>query len=178
MSSKLAFLTVAVLRDPVGTPGAQGFVDRIPSVYGSADGSEGFIARSIRDVETWAHSWGDPVAPSCWGKVDDEKRLAMTLNLWADLESVAAFAYHGAHGEALSKRTEWFDRSELPVYVAWWVADDHHVDWNEAGERLDHLNANGPTALAFNFAKPFDAAGEPYRMDRSAVTRKVAVNGK
>ena len=55
----------------------------------------------------------------------------MTLSLWQDLESVAAFAYHGPHGEALAKRREWFEKYNLPVYVAWWVRADHRIDWKE-----------------------------------------------
>ena len=38
----------------------------------------------------------------------------MTLSLWKDLESVAAFIYHGAHGEALMKRRERFEKHKLP----------------------------------------------------------------
>ena len=33
MSYKLAFMTVGILREPVGREQVQGFVDRIPSVY-------------------------------------------------------------------------------------------------------------------------------------------------
>ena len=56
-----------------------------------------------------------------------------TLTVWDDLESVFAFAYYGVHGEALSKRKEWFVPPEWPTYVAWWVDDDHQPDWEEAG---------------------------------------------
>lgn len=38
-------------------------------------------------------------------------------------------------------------------YVAWWVSADHAMDWAEGSERLDRLYRDGPTALAFNFAR-------------------------
>jgi hypothetical protein len=176
MSRKLAFMTIGILHERVGDPQVQGFVDRLPSVYAAAESSDGFYARSIRNMETWEHSWGHQEPPSCYPKPDDDARLAMTLSLWKDIESVAAFAYHGAHGEALSKRNEWFQSLGLPNYVAWWVPDGHKIDWEEGGERLDYLHANGPTAFAFNFAVPFDADGQPYKLDRQAVRAKVSVN--
>jgi len=178
MSHKLAFLTVGVLHDQVGAPRVQGFVDRIPAVYAAADASDGFQDRSIRDVATWKHSWGEVVPPACYPKLDDEERYALTLSLWNDLESVAAFAYNGAHAEALSKRKDWFESHKLPGYVAWWVPADHEVGWKEGSERLDHLHAHGSSAFAFNFARPFDAAGNPCRLDRSAMEAKARMNGE
>lgn len=126
---KLAFLTVGVLHEPVGHPRVQGFVDRLPAVYAAADASAGFQARSIRDVVTWKHSWGEVVPPACYPKLDISERYAMTLSLWNDIESVAAFSYNGAHAEALLRRKDWFQSLGLPGYVAWWVPEDHHVGW-------------------------------------------------
>ena len=171
MAHKLAFLTVAALHEPVGSARVQGFIDRIPAVYAAADGSDGFQARSIRDVATWKHSWGEVVPPACYPRMDDTQ-YAMTLSLWNDLESVAAFSYSGAHGDALKKRADWFQALGLPTFVAWWVPEDQDVDWKEAADRLDHLHAHGPSAFAFNFARPFDAAGHPCRLDRAAIDAK------
>lgn len=173
---KLAFLTVGVLHEPVGIPRVQGFVDRIPSVYVAADQSDGFNARSIRDVNTWKHSWGEVVPPNCYRQFHDELRFAMTLSLWTDLESVAAFAYHGPHAEALTKRREWFATNDLPAYVAWWVPADHAVGWSEAAERMDNLHVKGSTAFAFNFSHPFDPAGNRFRLDPTEIKRKAALN--
>lgn len=177
MPSKLAFMTVGVLREAVGHAQVQGFVDRIGGVYGAAEASDGFHDRSIRDVGTWLHSWGPVELPNCFPAAPDEQ-IAMSLSLWKDLESVAAFTYHGAHGEALTKRREWFEKYDLPVYVAWWVAADHPIDWKEGNARLDHLHANGATAFAFNFARPFNPEGKACLLDREAVKAKAAVNAR
>jgi hypothetical protein len=168
VSASLAFLTVGVLREAVGSPRVQGFIDLLPTVYAAADASAGFQARSIRDVGTWKHSWGEVVPPACYPKLDDNERFAMTLSLWSDLDSVAVFAYSGAHREALKSRSEWFQSLGLPGYVAWWVPQNHEVDWKEGSERLDHLHAHGSSAFAFNFANPFDSSGNPCRLYRPA----------
>lgn len=176
MAKKLAFLTVGVLHETLSHPRSQGFVERLPSVYGAADRSDGFVARSIRDMQTYEHSWGPVRIPRCFSHVDDVNKLPTTLSIWDDLESVAAFAYHGAHGEAMSKRKEWFESHPNPTHVAWWIDEGHRIDWNEACERLDHLHEHGPTPFAFGFSSPFDADGRPRPMDPSVVRSKKLAN--
>jgi hypothetical protein len=58
MADRIAFFALGVLKAPVGDPQVQGFIDRLGDVYAAAEGSAGFFERSVRDVETWAHSWG------------------------------------------------------------------------------------------------------------------------
>lgn len=164
INPRIAFFTFGVLKGPVGAAVVQGFVDRIGDVYAAADGSAGFFDRSIRDVETWEHSWGPVIAPACAPEGIALTQLAMTLSLWRDLESVAAFAYHGVHREALSRREDWVDAGPWPSYAAWWVDQAHRPNWSEAVERIDHLHVHGSTPTAFTFLKPFDALGEPARI--------------
>ena len=167
MTDRIAFFTYGVLNAPVGHPTVQGFVDRIASVYASAEGSLGFFARSERNVHTLEHSWGPVIAPRCTPEGVSLNELAMALSLWRDMESVAAFAYRSAHGEALSHRTDWFRKGSWPVYVAWWVDENHTPNWTEAADRLDHLHVNGSTPSAFTFKQPFDANGAPARLKRA-----------
>jgi hypothetical protein len=178
MPFKLGFMTVGILREAVGHAQVQGFVDRIPGVYDATDRSDGFHARSIRDVGTWLHSWGPVELAACYPAPPDENQIAMTLSLWKDLESVAAFTYHGPHGEALTKRREWFEKHNLPVYVAWWVPDDQPIEWKDGNARLEHLHVHGSTAIAFDFARPFDAEGNACKLDREALKAKAAVNAQ
>lgn len=173
---KLAFYTVGLLHEDVSSERSKGFMDRAPGIYAVADKSDGFDSRSIRDYNTWLHSWGEIVTPACYACAGDDRRLATTLSLWRDLESVAAFVYHGPHSEALSKRREWFPDRELPVYVAWWVPDDASISWPDGADRTDHLYTNGSTPYAFNFSKPFDPHGNPVRLDAEEVKRKAALN--
>jgi Domain of unknown function (DUF3291) len=162
--TRIALFTLGVLKAPVGDAGVQGFLDRISEVYASADGSAGFLDRSVRDLQTWEHSWGPVVAPKCVSNALPLSQLAMTISLWCDLESVAAFAYHGVHREALSRRADWFATGPWPSYVAWWVNDHHKPNWNETVDRVDHLHIHGPTSAAFTFRHPFDSTGAPTRM--------------
>ena len=177
MPHQLAFMTLGILRKPFGHADVQGFVDRIPGVYAQMDASQGFHARSIRDLGTYLHSWGDTTLPAWYPKGGAvPEQVAVTLSLWADLESVAAFAYHGAHAEALSKRHEWADRAVVPMYVAWWVDADQPITFPEGYQRIEALYRNGSTAFTFNCAKPFDAEGKACVLDREAMKAKAAAN--
>jgi hypothetical protein len=126
-------------------------------------------------METFEHSWGPIVIPKCFG--DGNLMLnPTTLSLWEDLESVAAYAYHGAHGDAMPHRKEWFTSHDLPESCAWWVEEGHKMSWQEAADRLDHLHENGPTAHSFTIKKPFDADGNPASLRSDVVKMKVAEN--
>jgi Domain of unknown function (DUF3291) len=162
--ARIAFYTLGVLKEPVGHAVVQGFVDRIGDVYAAAEGSSGFFERSVRDVQTWEHSWGPIIVPKCIPGDLPATKLAMTLSLWRDLESVAAFAYRGVHREALSHRAEWFNVGRWPTYAAWWVPADHRPNWAEAAIRVDHLHQQGPGPTAFTFRQPYDSAGAPVPM--------------
>jgi len=161
MTARIAFFTLGVMRQPVGHAAVQGFVDRIAGVYAAMDGSAGFFARSQRNIETWEHSWGPMLLPRCAPAGLKFDRAIMTLSVWRDLKSVSAFAYRGAHGEALSKRAEWFETGPWPGYAAWWIAADHQPDWAEAVQRLDRLHEGGPSPAAFTFRQAYDADGCP-----------------
>ena len=173
---KLAFYTVGLMHEDVSSERSKGFVDRAPGVYAVADKSDGFDSRSIRDYNTWLHSWGAIITPVCYACAGDDKRLATTLSLWQDLESVAAFAYHGPHAEALTKRRDWFPDRQLPVYVAWWIPADASITWPEGAGRLDRLHTHGSTPHAFTFSKPFDPRGNPVRLDAATVKLKAERN--
>lgn len=168
---KLAFMTFGSLLGPYGDPAVQGFWDRVPSVFDSSDQTEGFVARSRRDPGVENHTWGLRMCPKCWGDKILPKHV-VTLSVWEDLESVTAFAYSGAHGEAMKLRREWFEQHEQPEHVAWWVDEGHQPTFQEAADRMDLLHDSGPTASAFSLRKPYDPSGTLYRIDNSAVRRK------
>lgn len=174
--AKLAFMTIGLLQAPDYDPWVQGFIDRIDANFTAADSSAGFLDRSTRDAISGEHLWGTAPVPRIFQGRDTEDRLPKTLSLWQDLESVYAFAYNGAHAEALSKRKEWFVKPEWPTYVAWWVPDDHTPSWPEAIERYDFLCQAGSSSVAFDFRQPFDASGQPVKLDREVVKTKALVN--
>jgi hypothetical protein len=168
MASHLAFMTMVILHEPFGHPRVQGFLDRLDSVYDEAAKNPGFIARSVRDFSNHTHSWGKVIAAKCFDSAPLD-RIASTLSTWTDLESVAAFAYSGLHGESMTHRRDWFEHRPLPTYVAWWIEEGEAVNWEKASARLDHLHDHGSSAYGFTFKEPFDSNGQPTKLDSAKV---------
>ena len=67
------------------------------------------------------------------------------------------------------ERPPWFQTPEWPTYVAWWVDDQHIPTREEAAAKLEQLHDQGATSEAFDFKSPFDANGNPWRMDRDKI---------
>jgi len=145
----------------------------VPHVYGSAVSTPGYLEHSKRDPETLKHNWGDLVAPNCWGGEVSNSHAA-TLSMWEDLESVAAFAYHGLHGEAMKRRQEWFVRRGLPEHVAWWQDDSDPISFGIAAQKMDLLHDLGPTPDAFSLRCPFVRNGRPVKINAEMVRTKAA----
>ena len=163
--AQVAVMTFGVFNGPPH----QGFLDSVPGVFEAVEQAKGYIDRR-------AHIGREVPMPEFDANHPPSDIPALTLSLWENLESLFAFAYHGAHGEAFKKRREWMSgRDEFPTYVIWWVEDGKLPEWEEACTRLDHLNDRGPSAYAFQFKTPFDADGHSLNLDREHV-KKLAGN--
>ena len=172
---RLAFYTFAHLLKPEGHPEVAGFFARNPANFAAAEASEGFIARSGYEIEPDREIWGAVVYPR-YNVATGDDEIAATLSLWEDLESVFAFAYNGVHAKALKRRHKWFQKVAWPTYAAWWVADDHVPDWQEAATRHEHLHDHGASDLVFDFSMPFGPDGAPVTLNRALVKTKMERN--
>jgi Domain of unknown function (DUF3291)/SnoaL-like domain len=171
---RVAFMTIGLLHETYEHPRTQSFSDRSGSNFLAAEASEGFIGYTSYPGPNDEQLWGMCVFPTNFQSEDYANRVATTLSLWQDLESVFAFAYNGVHAEALSKRKEWFLLPRWPSYVAWWVNDDHIPSWKEASTQYDKLHQEGSAPQAFDFKHPFGTDGRPMQIDREAAKRKAA----
>ncbi len=157
---RLGFFTFGILNGPFGDPKVQGFMDRVPDIFDTADGADGFIDRwrgSSDGMVTDADRWGEWEAP----KFAEGRKVcaAQTLSVWEDIESVYAFAYQGVHSEALRRAKLWTEEGDYSNHTAWWIGDDKWPTWSDACERHLHLYENGVTGHAFTLREPFDAGG-------------------
>lgn len=170
--ARIAFMTATILKKEWDDPAVKGFVDRIEASVQTLRKADGYIASDFDEVPEW--DWGELIMPDVLDRSEFANRYAYTLSLWQDLESVFAYAYNAAHGEALRHRREWFVKGEWPVHVAWWVADGHFPTWEEVIQRYERLCQEGPSPAAFNFKHAFNANGNPIKIDRERVRQKIA----
>ena len=167
---RLAIYNFGMFREPADSPSNQGFRDREPANFDAVERAPGFIGRAGYADERDRESWGKQIFPRFYVERGDGGAPS-TLSLWADIESLMAFAYSGLHAEALRRSADWFVPKRWPPYVLWWVAEAHRPDWREAVARFERLHDRGPAPEAFNFRSPFDKHGRPTVVDRETVKR-------
>jgi hypothetical protein len=168
----VAFMTLGVLQQPDNHPLVQGFVERADSVYADAEAFEGFVARFPDDFESGA-SWHLP-RPALFHSEEYAGRLAISLTLWRDLESVFAYSYSGPHSEALGRRKDWFVKPRWPSYVAWWADAGQLPTRLDAYARYDHLCGHGATPDAFDFRTAFGPDGSSVVVEMERVKVLIA----
>jgi hypothetical protein len=141
---QLAQLNVARLAHALDHPNLEAFISALDAVNAVADEAPGFVWR-LQEAEI-----GNATDIRPWG--DD---MIVNLSVWEDLASLESYVYGAAHAAVLKQRRMFFHRMERPSLVLWWVPDDHEPTLEEARERLDHLEENGPTPHAFTMRQHY-----------------------
>lgn len=141
---QLAQLNVGIIKGPMDSPLMADFAASLARINAVADRSPGFIWRLQTDD-------GDATAIRPF---EDEK-LLVNMSVWRDVESLQQYVYSTAHVELLRRRREWFESMNTAFLVLWCVPAGHRPSIAEAIEKLEVLRANGPTAAAFTFRRPF-----------------------
>ena len=86
------------------------------------------------------------------GALGGDPRVASTLSLWRDVESLRAFVFRGVHGQFYRKGPEWFEPTPGPRLVMWWHDDAAPPTLDHAVQRLNHLRQHGDTPWAFGWS--------------------------
>ena len=92
--------------------------------------------------------------------------IVTNLTVWADIPSLQAFVYRSVHRYFLQNRRQWFARVETSQFVMWWVSPGVIPTLAEAKDRLQRLEAEGPSPEAFTLQQAFDARGKPIEVPR------------
>ena len=148
---ELAQLNVAVMREPLESPGMADFVANLDRINALAERSPGFVWRLQTED-------GDATGIRAFG--DD--RLIVNMSVWRSLESLREFVYRSGHADVMRRRKEWFESMPQLISALWWIPAGSTPTLAEAEARLEHLRQHGPSATAFTFKDPFPApAGVP-----------------
>lgn len=139
----LAQLNIAIMKEPLDSPGMADFVANLERINALADAAPGFVWR----LQTEA---GDATAMRPLGD-----STLVNMSVWSDVASLHEFVYGSAHAEIMRRRREWFERMREAYVVLWWVPQGHRPAVPEAIARLERLRSQGPTAEAFTFREAF-----------------------
>jgi len=146
-SFHLAQMNIARFNASMDDPSMAGFVEMLDPINHQADAAPGFVWRLTDEGSNNATSiefYEDPL-------------LLLNMSVWRDVASLRNYVYRTQHVDMVKRRKEWADAMESNYIVLWWVPMGHTPDIAEGDAKLKLLEANGPTAEAFTFAKPFPA---------------------
>lgn len=147
----LAQVNVAYMRAAQDDPLLADFVARLDEINALAEQSPGFIWRHVSDSR-------DPAA-----REYEDTMVLFNMSVWRDVEALHAFTYRTAHAELFAARKKWFDdamaRMQSRSMALWWIPAGTVPGVQEAKDRLAHLTANGPSAMAFTFKQRFSPDG-------------------
>jgi hypothetical protein len=136
----LAELNIGRVRYPLDDPRMADFVDNLALVNGLAERSEGSVWR-LKDASgnaTSIHAFDDP-------------RVILNISVWASVEALERYVWQTVHKRFYGRRHEWFDKMDGAHFVMWWVPVGHKPTVQEAVERLQSLQRNGPSDFAFGW---------------------------
>ena len=144
LTHHLAQVNIARMRAPRDSPVMADFVAQLDAINALAEASPGFVWRLQGEGNdaTSLHPF-------------DDDFIIVNMSVWESLEDLRAYVYKSAHTAAMRRRREWFEQFEGAFMALWWVEAGHIPTVDEAKERLQQLEAHGPTADVFTFKQSF-----------------------
>jgi hypothetical protein len=140
----LAQLNIAALLAPIDDPQLAGFVARLDEINRLADETPGFVWR-----------YQTPKGNALDVRVFDEEKFIVNMSVWTDLAALHQYTYYSAHVDVFRQRRDWFEKLAQPHMVLWWIPVGHIPDLAEAKAKLEYLQTQGASPLAFTFKEAF-----------------------
>ncbi|MFC3851737.1 DUF3291 domain-containing protein [Salinispirillum marinum] len=144
MVYQLAQLNIAHLVAPMDSPTLADFVANLDRINALAEGSPGFVWRL--QTEDGNATEIDFFGPD----------YIVNMSVWESHEALHNYVYRSAHTDILRRKKEWFHTMPTAHMVLWWVPEGHQPTLEEAAQKLELLNAKGPSAEAFTFKQAFE----------------------
>jgi hypothetical protein len=150
----LAELNIGRFKYPTSDNRMAGFMDNLDRVNVIAERSPGFVWR-LKDDTNNATNF----------RIGDD--MAVNLSVWEDAAALENFVFRTVHEKFYRRKEKWFEVSDRTHMVFWYLPEGYRPSLDEAWERLQDYEQNGPTERAFGWAEVMDA--ERMRTVRCAV---------
>lgn len=118
------------------------FYNNLARVNALAERMPGFVWR-LKD-ET-----GDSAMALHW---PGDPTMNVNMSVWESEEALGTFVFKTVHSKLYVRKEEFFEIPSENTVALWWVDAGHIPSLDEAKQRLDSLNANGPSSFAFGWA--------------------------
>jgi len=83
----------------------------------------------------------------------DDPTMAVNLTVWESAEALETFVFQTVHRNIYARKHEFFETPKENTVAMWWIEEGHIPTLEEAKERLELLNARGPSEFAFGWAE-------------------------
>jgi len=128
----------------INDPVMKEFSNNLDRVNELAESSKGFVWR-LKDESNNATS----INPF------DDVQIIINISAWESIEALEEFTYKSFHTEFVRRRKEWFNIFGKAYYAIWWVPRGKNPTIQEAIDRLEYLQKNGPSPHVFDFKNRF-----------------------
>ncbi|MDO7173796.1 DUF3291 domain-containing protein [Mariniflexile sp. AS56] len=125
------------------------FVDNVNAVNEIAEKSNGFVWRLLDEDKEAAN----------FSPFTDEQ-VIINISVWETIASLETFMYKTFHSDFLKRRKEWFYAYGKVATAMWWIPKGDVPTIQEAAEKLEYIQKNGPSEVAFSFRYQFPKPGE------------------
>jgi hypothetical protein len=141
----IAQVNIARMNAPsIDHPVMSEFVAQLDAINKLAESSKGFVWR-LKEEEGNATSI----------KYNDDSRIIVNMSVWESIEDLSHFTYKTLHRDVLAQRSKWFEKMSNHFQALWYVPRYSFPSVDDARFRLNYLEKNGPSPIAFTFAKRF-----------------------
>lgn len=142
---QLAEINVARIKGvTIDDPIMKEFTDNLDTVNALAERSNGFVWR-LKDESDNATN----INPY------NDEQVIINISVWETIETLEDFVYRTFHTEFIKRRKEWFKTYGKAHTAMWWIEKENFPTVQEAVDKLDLLQKNGPSPMVFNFRKKF-----------------------
>jgi hypothetical protein len=139
----VAELNIGRLNHPIDDPRMADFVDNLARVNAMADRMPGFVWRLVGDGSNGGalelRPYPDPM-------------MAVNMSVWETVEHLEQYVWNTVHKRFYNRKAEWFEPMKSHHFVMWPIEEGHIPTVDEARARLDHLEANGNSDFAYDWA--------------------------
>ena len=129
----------------INDPIMKDFVDNLDRVNSPAENSEGFVWRLKDESNNATHlnPYGD-------------EQVIVNISVWETSQALEKFVYKTFHTDFLKRRKEWFQAYGKVYTAMWWIESGQFPTIQEAIEKLNFHQKNGPTQNVFDFRNRFE----------------------
>lgn len=130
----------------INDPIMKEFVDNLDTVNRLAEESEGFVWRLKDDTDSYNATSFNPY---------NDEQIIINVSVWKSIETLEHYMYKTFHSEFLRRRKEWFHKFGKAHTAMWWIPKGQIPTMEEAVEKLDYLQKNGPSELVFDLRNKY-----------------------